>query len=155
MTPFYFAILLLCTMCFGSVIGAYFGTAEYRIRNCQKLITASCYCPSCRHSLSLYHQIPVISWIFLRGKCHYCNSPIPIRYPLIESGFLLYYSVTFVLLWKHPFLLPFLWMGFVVLLLLLRCPLNRMFGKGLLIFAVYHAVYCLILQIILSALGNT
>lgn len=152
MTPFYFVILLLGTMCFGSIMGAYFGTAEYRIRTRQPLVTAYCYCPECSHSLPLLHQIPVISWIFLRGRCHFCSNPIPLRYPLIEGGFLLYYGLTFALLWTHPLMLPLAWMAFVIPLLLFRCHPNRFLGKGILIFTCYHAVYGLILLIILSAL---
>ena len=42
------------------------------------------FCPSCLKQLSWWHNIPVLSWIILRGKCWYCKHPIPVRYPLIE-----------------------------------------------------------------------
>ena len=61
MTTYYFSVLLICTLVFGSIIGAYFTTAEYRIRFDKPLITKDCYCPECGHVLSGLHQIPVIS----------------------------------------------------------------------------------------------
>ncbi len=41
-------------------------------------------CPKCHHQIRWYENIPVISWLCLRGKCHSCKNPISIRYPLIE-----------------------------------------------------------------------
>jgi leader peptidase (prepilin peptidase)/N-methyltransferase len=41
-------------------------------------------CPSCRHELSAWENIPVVSWVFLRGRCRACRWPIPLRYPLVE-----------------------------------------------------------------------
>jgi len=42
-------------------------------------------CPKCGHSIRFYENIPVISWLFLKGKCSSCQSNISIRYPLIEA----------------------------------------------------------------------
>ena len=155
MTPLYFTVLFLCTLAFGSVIGAYFGTADYRIRNNEPLVTSCCYCPKCRHVLPLLHQIPILSWIFLGGKCHYCKEPIPLRYPLIEGGFLAYYGVTFLLFWRRPLLLPCVWLGFAAVLLLLRSRrLSRSLGKGILIFAAYHLLYGFLLCAVLASLRS-
>jgi len=41
-------------------------------------------CPHCGHSIRFYENIPVLSWLLLRGKCSSCKSPVSIRYPLIE-----------------------------------------------------------------------
>lgn len=41
-------------------------------------------CPQCEHQLSLLDLIPIFSYLFLRGRCRYCHSPIPIRYLLVE-----------------------------------------------------------------------
>lgn len=42
------------------------------------------HCPECQHPLCWYHNIPLLSWLLLVGKCHYCQHPISIRYPLVE-----------------------------------------------------------------------
>ncbi len=151
MTSFQFAVLFFCTLCFGSIIGAYFTTAEYRIQNGLPLITRECYCPSCSHVLTAVHQIPLVGFFLLRGRCHYCHAPIPVRYPLIEGGFLAGYGLSFLLLFRHPVLLSALWLSALWLLLIFRCR-RRHHGlfKGLLIFSAYHLVYGLLLFAILS-----
>lgn len=45
-------------------------------------------CPKCDASLRWYHNVPVISWLVLRGKCHFCQAKISCRYPLTESFFM-------------------------------------------------------------------
>jgi leader peptidase (prepilin peptidase)/N-methyltransferase len=42
-------------------------------------------CPKCQHQIRFYENIPVISWLFLKGKCSQCKSSISIRYPLVEA----------------------------------------------------------------------
>ena len=42
-------------------------------------------CPNCQHKIRFYENIPVISWLFLRGKCSNCKNSISIRYPLVEA----------------------------------------------------------------------
>jgi len=99
-------------------------------------------CPHCRHQIRFYENIPVVSWLFLRGKCSQCNHKISIRYPLIELttailsvGVAYFYGVSsttlFVLLltwalicltmidYDHMLLpdqitLPFLWLGLLI-----------------------------------------
>ncbi len=54
------------------------------------LVFARSHCPKCKEQLSAWHNIPVISYLILRGRCHFCQNRISIRYPLIElfSGLL-------------------------------------------------------------------
>lgn len=154
MTTYYFSVLLICTLVFGSIIGAYFTTAEYRIRFDKPLITKDCYCPECGHVLSGLHQIPVISWIALGGKCHYCRAKIPLRYPLIEFGFTCFYGITFLLFFMHPLFLCGLWIAAVIVLLFFRCSSHlRGTLKGILIFTGYHLIYSAVFLIIYVALG--
>lgn len=154
MTLYYFSVLFISTLLFGSIIGAYFTTAEYRIRNNKPLITKDCYCPECGHILSVFFQIPVISWLFLKGKCYYCGSSIPIRYPLIELGFTCFYGCTFILLSLHPFCLFLLWISTVNICLIFRCH-THFYGilKGIAIFTGYHLIYSSIVLIIYTSLG--
>lgn len=48
------------------------------------LATPRSACPKCQHSISALENIPVLSWLFLRGQCRKCKTPISIRYPLVE-----------------------------------------------------------------------
>lgn len=139
----FYSVLLLCSIVFGTTMGAYYCTMEYRIHANLPLVTADCVCPACGHTLKLYHQIPVISFILLKGKCHFCHSPISARYPIIESLFFAYYGLTFYIFRKYPFIYLSLWYAFVTILLLFRCRKHyhaSALRKGLLIMAGYHLV---------------
>ena len=71
-------------------------------------------CPKCGHQIRWFENIPLVSWLFLRGKCSACQTPISVRYPLIE----LTTGALFVACWwrfgEHPSTL--LWCGFVAVL---------------------------------------
>ena len=56
------------------------------------------FCPSCRHTLRWFDNIPVLSWLLLRGRCRYCRTPISPRYPLVESLTGLVFVLTFALI---------------------------------------------------------
>lgn len=148
-----FYILLSVSALFGTLMGAYFGTVQYRISSDEPLVTSHCFCPNCKATLSIFFQIPILSWIFLKGKCYYCQKPIPAKYPLIESGFLFFYTTTFFLYYKNPILLVFLWILFIVVLLLLYCKKHfRSAIKAFFIFLIYHGIYGGLLIIISYAL---
>ena len=150
-----FIILFLLTSFFGAIIGAYFGTIEYRIRNDEPLVTSKCYCPWCKHEISLWFQVPVISWLYLRSKCHYCRKRISVRYPLIEFGFIFFYAVTFTIFYKAPTYLILSWFFFITTMLLIRSNHHyRSMIKGLLIMFAYHFIYGLLLAVVLFALKS-
>lgn len=142
MTQTAFLILFLSFLAFGSVIGAFFGTADYRIRHKEPLLTSHCFCPSCHHKLADIHQVPIVSWLLLGGKCHYCKTPIPLRYPLIEGFFLLSYGFLFLIFWRQPLLLLGLCLTLVCILILLRCKGHFLHAfRGIAIFLGFHAFY--------------
>ncbi|MGQ3892263.1 prepilin peptidase [Legionella sp. CNM-4043-24] len=43
------------------------------------------FCPSCKNTLKVWHNIPILSYLLLRGRCQYCRHPVSLRYPLIEA----------------------------------------------------------------------
>jgi leader peptidase (prepilin peptidase)/N-methyltransferase len=55
------------------------------------------HCPHCKHRLGVTDNIPVVSWLFLRGRCRYCRTPISIQYPFIE---LLTAVLSAIVVWK-------------------------------------------------------
>ena len=83
---------------FGLVIGSFLNVCIYRIPREQSIVFPSSKCPKCGVSISALDNIPVISYIMLRGKCRNCKEPISIRYPVVEilNG-LLYILV----LWRY------------------------------------------------------
>jgi leader peptidase (prepilin peptidase)/N-methyltransferase len=48
------------------------------------IVVEPSHCPHCKHALSWYENIPLISWLALRGKCRHCHAPISAQYPLVE-----------------------------------------------------------------------
>lgn len=69
----------------GLVIGSFLNVCIYRIPMEKSISFPPSHCTKCNHNLSPLDLIPVLSYIFLRGRCKYCNEKVSIRYPLIES----------------------------------------------------------------------
>ena len=70
---------------FGLVIGSFLNVVIYRLPRHESLISPGSHCPGCGVAIRWFDNIPVASWLLLRGLCRTCRSPISIRYPLIES----------------------------------------------------------------------
>ncbi len=75
---------------FGTLIGSFLNVVIYRIPKGESIVFPSSKCQSCGNSLKWYHNIPVFSWLFLRGKCGFCKDNISAQYPLVElvTGFI-------------------------------------------------------------------
>ena len=69
----------------GLVIGSFLNVCIYRIPVEESIAFPPSHCGKCQHNLSPIDLVPVLSFIFLRGRCKYCNEKISIRYPIIES----------------------------------------------------------------------
>ena len=76
-----FNLLMFCTGC---LFGSFFTLAVYRIPLHKDITHENSFCPNCNHKLSFLDLIPVLSYIFLGGKCRYCKQKIRIRYLLLE-----------------------------------------------------------------------
>ncbi len=77
-------INLVLSFIVGSVFGSFYNVVIYRMPNSLSLITPPSQCPVCHRKLKWYHNVPLLSYAFLRGKCAYCGSKIPVRYFLVE-----------------------------------------------------------------------
>lgn len=64
------------------------------------LVTPRSRCPSCDHPIRALENIPIVSWLFLRGKCSACRAPISVRYPIIEATSAL---LTMIVAWRFGF----------------------------------------------------
>jgi leader peptidase (prepilin peptidase)/N-methyltransferase len=77
------------------------------------LVVPRSACPSCGHRIGAHENVPIVSWLALRGKCSACAARIPARYPIVElaGGLLAAYAVwRFGLTWKGGAACVFLWM---------------------------------------------
>ncbi len=70
---------------FGMLFGSFLNVVIYRVPNGLSIVSPPSSCPKCGHRILWYENIPVLSWIFLRGKCSRCKLPISIEYPIVEA----------------------------------------------------------------------
>lgn len=68
----------------GSLFGSFLTLATYRIPLHKNITHERSFCPNCKHKLSFFDLIPILSYIFLRGRCRYCKKKIKIRYLIFE-----------------------------------------------------------------------
>lgn len=68
----------------GTILGSFFNVIIYRLPRDISIIKPHSFCPNCKNKLDWYDMIPLLSYIFLKGKCRHCKSKISIRYPAIE-----------------------------------------------------------------------
>ncbi len=69
----------------GAVIGSFLNVVAYRLPRHESLITPASHCPICGTPVKPYDNIPILSWLLLRGHCRSCSEPISPRYPLVEA----------------------------------------------------------------------
>ena len=71
----------------GAVFGSFLNCAAWRLGHGESVLRGRSHCTACGHVLGAADLVPILSWLFLRGKCRYCGSWIPARYPLTEAVF--------------------------------------------------------------------
>jgi leader peptidase (prepilin peptidase)/N-methyltransferase len=78
--------VLLAAACalLGLLVGSFLNVVIVRVPEKRSVVTPRSHCPRCSAQLRDRDNIPVVSWLLLRGRCHACAEPIPIRYPLVE-----------------------------------------------------------------------
>jgi leader peptidase (prepilin peptidase)/N-methyltransferase len=69
---------------FGICVGSFLNCVIYRLETKQSFFRGRSFCPKCHHILRWYELIPILSFIFLKGKCRYCGKKISWQYPLVE-----------------------------------------------------------------------
>jgi leader peptidase (prepilin peptidase) / N-methyltransferase len=70
----------------GAVFGSFLNVVAYRLPRGESLSRPRSRCPRCETPIRPYDNVPVLSWIALRGRCRSCGERIPARYPLVEAG---------------------------------------------------------------------
>ncbi len=77
-------IYFLFVFILGLIFGSFFNVLIYRIPKKESIIFPPSHCPNCNYKIKFYDNIPVLSYIFLGGKCRNCKQKISIIYPIIE-----------------------------------------------------------------------
>lgn len=69
----------------GILVGSFLNVLIYRIPKKEEFVKTSSHCMSCGHKLAWYDNIPLFSWLTLKGKCRYCKEKISAQYPIVEA----------------------------------------------------------------------
>ncbi len=82
--------LYLLAAILGLCLGSFLNVVIYRLPRGLSLVRPRSFCPNCKHTLAWYENLPLLSFLWQRGRCRRCGHPIPWRYPLVEllSAFL-------------------------------------------------------------------
>ena len=70
---------------FGLVVGSFANVCIHRLPLGLSVVTPRSRCPHCGHEITALENLPVLSWLALRGRCSGCRAPISPRYPLVEA----------------------------------------------------------------------
>lgn len=81
-----FTLLIVGCAVFGLAVGSFLNVVIYRVPRKLSIVTPRSACPNCSTPILDRDNIPVISWLILRGRCRTCKTPISPRYPLVELG---------------------------------------------------------------------
>ena len=77
--------IYILSLIFGAMIGSFLNVCIYRIPENISLWWPPSTCPKCKTRIKFYDNIPVLSYLILRGKCRNCKAPISVQYPIIEA----------------------------------------------------------------------
>ena len=88
--------LALFVFIFGLLIGSFLNVVIYRLPIGKSIVFPPSSCPKCGHVIAWYENIPVFSWLFLRGKCSSCGASISPIYPIIEMVTALLFLFSFI-----------------------------------------------------------
>lgn len=91
---FYYILFWICII--GLCFGSFFNVVILRSLSGESIVFPASKCPKCGNKLLFWHNIPVLSYILLRGKCYFCKEKISIQYPIIEILTMLLFGFSFI-----------------------------------------------------------
>jgi leader peptidase (prepilin peptidase)/N-methyltransferase len=98
---FFFGLISLGIFLSGLCVGSFLNVVIWRLPRGMSLMHPPSRCPRCGHWIRAWENIPLLSWLFLRGRCSGCREPISSRYPLVELGnALLWLGLWLAFYWK-------------------------------------------------------
>lgn len=77
-------VFMLLVFALGASVGSFLNVVIYRLPHGKSLVRPSSHCPSCEAPIRIWHNVPVLGWLMLRGRCADCDVAISGRYPLVE-----------------------------------------------------------------------
>jgi leader peptidase (prepilin peptidase) / N-methyltransferase len=126
---------------FGLAIGSFVNVVAYRVPLKRSVLSPRSQCPNCQHPISWRENIPVVSWILLRGRCSECGAGISARYLVVEVSTAVVFAGTAAVIGIEPVLPAYLWFAGVTITLVLtdidhKLIPNRILYPGIIVGAV-------------------
>ncbi len=90
---------------FGSIVGSFLNVCIYRIPEGRSIILPGSHCTQCKQPIKFYDNIPIVSYLFLKGRCRNCQTKISPQYPIVES---ITAALSALLFWRYGLSLPYL-----------------------------------------------
>ena len=78
------AVVTVLAAVLGLMIGSFLNVVIWRVPRGESIVRPPSHCPACDEPIRPRDNVPVLSWLLLRGRCRHCGSPISVRYPLVE-----------------------------------------------------------------------
>ena len=86
----------------GLVFGSFLTVVAHRVPRGESVVGGRSHCPDCGAQIAAYDNVPVLSWLVLRGRSRCCGEPISPRYPLTELALAVLWTATVAVLWDDP-----------------------------------------------------
>jgi len=97
---YYDSMIVLLLIVLGLLFGSFINALVWRLHEKKDWVSDRSECPNCHHKLAALDLVPVLSWVFLRGKCRYCHKPIPDS-PFVEVALPALFVVSYAF-WPEP-----------------------------------------------------
>jgi leader peptidase (prepilin peptidase)/N-methyltransferase len=157
---------LLAALCgvLGLAVGSFLNVVIWRVPRGESVVRPPSHCPGCDAPIAPRDNVPVASWLLLRGRCRHCSSCISVRYPAVELLTAILYVVLALRIGPHIALLGYLWLASVgVALAAIDLDLHRLpdvltlpsYVVGITVFAVAVAVDGHTWSLVRAAIGMT
>jgi len=119
-------LVLGCAL-LGLIVGSFLNVVIWRVPRGESLVAPPSHCPACGHDVRPRDNVPVLSWLLLRGRCRDCRAEISVRYPLVEAGTAVTFALLAVRVGVEPELPAFLYLGAIgVALALIDLDVKRL-----------------------------
>lgn len=86
----------------GLIVGSFVTVVAHRVPRGESIVGPRSRCPACGAQIAAYDNVPVVSWLLLRGRARCCGAAISVRYPLTELALGALYAATVLVLWDEP-----------------------------------------------------
>lgn len=105
MTSLTYSLLIIIMAVFGSIVGSFLNVCICRIPEGQSIVFPGSRCPQCNKPIKFYDNIPIVSYLILKGRCRSCQTRISLQYPVVEF---ITASLSVLLFWRYGLSLQYL-----------------------------------------------